>query len=98
MPTYEYKCDECGYVFEEFQSMKENPLSICPKCKGKVHRLIGAGAGLIFKGSGFYLTDYKKSNTSPATTNGETKTGKTEKAPEPKAEKPAPAPKQEQAK
>ncbi len=69
MPTYEYRCDECGYVFEEFQSMNDEPLTTCPKCKGSVQRLIGPGAGLIFKGSGFYLTDYKKSNSSPATTN-----------------------------
>ncbi|MCL5268720.1 MAG: zinc ribbon domain-containing protein [Bacteroidetes bacterium] len=95
MPTYEYKCDKCGYVFEEFQSMNEKPLSVCPKCNGKVHRLIGAGAGLIFKGSGFYLTDYKKSNTSPATSNGDSKQDKSEK---PKTEKPAPASKQEQPK
>ena len=73
MPTYEYKCEKCGNVFEEFQSMKDDPISVCPNCGGKVQRLIGSGAGLIFKGSGFYLTDYKKSNSSPATSNGESK-------------------------
>ncbi len=67
MPTYEYRCDACGHVFEEFQSMKDDPLTKCPKCGGKVQRLIGPGAGLIFKGSGFYLTDYKKSISSPTT-------------------------------
>ena len=60
MPTYEYECEKCGYKFEEFQSIKAEPLKKCPKCKGKLRRLIGTGAGLIFKGSGFYITDYKK--------------------------------------
>ena len=59
MPTYEYICLKCGHKFEKFQSMKEETLKDCPKCKGKVKRLIGAGAGAIFKGSGFYQTDYK---------------------------------------
>ena len=90
MPTYEYKCDSCGYDFEEFQSIKEEPLSKCPKCGGKVQRLIGPGAGLIFKGSGFYLTDYKKSNTSPSTSGGNGAAKKTEPAAAaPKAEKSA---------
>ena len=61
MPTYEYECQKCGHRFEEFQSMKDAPLTKCPVCKGKVKRLIGAGAGLIFKGSGFYITDYRSS-------------------------------------
>ena len=60
MPTYEYECGKCGHKFEAFQSMTAEPLKKCPKCKGKVKRLIGTGAGLIFKGSGFYATDYKK--------------------------------------
>lgn len=59
MPTYDYECRKCGHVFEKFQSMSEAPLKACPKCKGKVQRLIGAGIGVIFKGSGFYQTDYK---------------------------------------
>lgn len=89
MPTYEYKCDSCGYVFEEFQSMKDAPLTKCPKCQGKIQRLIGPGAGLIFKGSGFYLTDYKKSNSSPATTSKASGTEKkTEPAAKPKVDKP----------
>jgi putative FmdB family regulatory protein len=64
MPTYEYECPKCGVRFEEFQSMKDAPLTKCPtpKCRGKVKRLIGAGAGLIFKGSGFYITDYRSSS------------------------------------
>lgn len=59
MPTYEYKCTECGYVFELFQTMSAEPAKICPRCNGKVKRLIGPGAGPIFKGTGFYQTDYK---------------------------------------
>ena len=67
MPTYEYQCDKCDKTFEITQSMKDDALKICPKdlCrrkawgKGAVKRLIGTGAGLIFKGSGFYITDYR---------------------------------------
>ncbi len=59
MPTYEYKCKSCGHLFEAFQSMTDEPLKDCPECDGEVERLIGAGAGLIFKGSGFYITDYR---------------------------------------
>jgi putative FmdB family regulatory protein len=59
MPTYDYKCIECNYTFELFQKMTEEPVKYCPKCKGKVKRLIGMGSGPIFKGSGFYQTDYK---------------------------------------
>lgn len=61
MPTYDYKCEKCGYRFEELQSMNAAVLKECPKCKGAVKRLIGSGAGVIFKGKGFYATDYKKS-------------------------------------
>jgi len=60
MPNYDYKCKKCSYVFEVFQSMKAARLKTCPKCGGKVERLIGAGGGIIFKGSGFYATDYGK--------------------------------------
>jgi putative FmdB family regulatory protein len=59
VPTYEYECKKCGHVFEEFQRITAEPLSKCPKCSGKVVRLPGAGAGIIFKGSGFYATDYR---------------------------------------
>jgi len=60
MPTYEYECDACHEHHEAFQSMSEAPLKKCPHCgKKKLRRLIGAGAGLIFKGSGFYTTDYR---------------------------------------
>jgi putative FmdB family regulatory protein len=60
MPTYEYQCEKCGNKFEAVQSIKDEPLKTCPQCGGKVKRLISSGVGLIFKGSGFYITDYKK--------------------------------------
>src|SRR5689334_7802251 len=60
MPTYEYKCEACGHTFEKFQSITAAPIKKCPECgKSKVRRLIGTGAGLLFKGSGFYITDYR---------------------------------------
>ncbi len=64
MPTYDYKCTDCGYKFEFFQSMKSPLLQDCPKCNGKLKRLIGAGSGMIFKGTGFYETDYKHKHSS----------------------------------
>jgi putative FmdB family regulatory protein len=64
MPTYEYFCTACDCKFEEFQSIASEPIQICPKCKEKtVKRKISGGTGLIFKGSGFYITDYKKKST-----------------------------------
>ncbi|MCX5711653.1 MAG: hypothetical protein NTY47_01080 [Candidatus Omnitrophica bacterium] len=66
MPTYEYECSHCGNQFEAFQRMTDKPLETCPKCHKKVKRLIGSGSGLIFKGSGFYATDYRKGSSSPA--------------------------------
>lgn len=64
MPTYEYRCRKCGYKFSQFQKITEPALSECPKCRGKncVERLISGGSGLIFKGSGFYITDYKQNS------------------------------------
>ncbi len=62
MPTYDYECKDCHHAFEVFQSMSAKPLRKCPECGGKVKRLIGTGAGIIFKGSGFYETDYKRKN------------------------------------
>jgi putative FmdB family regulatory protein len=70
MPTYEYVCEKCGCEFEQFQSIKDAPLKVCPRelCgkkkwgRGRVKRKIGAGAGLLFKGGGFYITDYRSKN------------------------------------
>jgi putative FmdB family regulatory protein len=63
MPTYEYECTKCSHTFEIQQSIFAEPLKQCPKCKGRIRRLIGGGMGVIFKGSGFYTTDNKKSST-----------------------------------
>jgi putative FmdB family regulatory protein len=57
MPTYEYKCTDCTHQFEVFQSMRDEPVAVCPECGGRVKRLLSGGAGVIFKGSGFYSTD-----------------------------------------
>ena len=79
MPTYEYQCAKCKKKFDKLQSMNDKPLKSCIYCKGKVERLIGGGAGLIFKGTGFYQTDYKNK---PAPTKSEKpKETKTESAP-----------------
>ena len=59
MPTYEYKCEKCGHRFERLQGITDEPLKKCPECGGKIKRMISAGAGIIFKGNGFYQTDYK---------------------------------------
>ena len=76
MPTYEYKCLACGYDFEMFQRMNDEPIMECPKCNGKVKRLLGAGSGPIFKGSGFYHTDYKNAKTESKSSKPESKTSK----------------------
>ena len=72
MPTYDYECETCGERFEAFQSMSAERLTDCPQeqCDGKVKRLIGTGAGLLFKGSGFYETDYKRSSSSKSWSGG----------------------------
>src|SRR5437762_12308780 len=91
MPTYEYMCEKCGHQFDKFQPIADKPLAVCPEdlChqrkwgKGKVRKLVSAGAGLIFKGSGFYITDYRsekykeaaKKDSAPASSGGEGKTG-----------------------
>ena len=62
MATYEYKCAKCGEVFEATQKMSDAALEKCPQCGGPVERIISGGTGLIFKGSGFYITEYKKSD------------------------------------
>ena len=98
MPTYQYLCENCRYEFEQFQSITARPLRKCPKCgKARLKRLIGTGAGVIFKGSGFYQTDYRsegykkakeseKKTAAPAKNTGEKKTET--KKPETKDSKP----------
>ncbi len=73
MPTYEYECNACGHRFDAFQSMSEEPLTECPECSGRVQRLIGGGAGIIFKGSGFYSTDSRAAAASGAGKDGSDK-------------------------
>ena len=99
MPTYDYVCQDCGHAFEHFQSMTSDLLKTCPQCqKDALKRLIGAGGALIFKGSGFYITDYKKSG-GAGTGGGKVDEGKLddkvartkEAAKEVKASQPAPA-------
>lgn len=104
MPTYQYQCTKCGHEFEKFQSISDKPLPTCPKnlCamkkwgKGSVKRLISAGAGLIFKGTGFYITDYRSEKykeaakkDAPAASTSDSKSGDTKSAPPAKADKPA---------
>ncbi|GAB4370250.1 MAG: zinc ribbon domain-containing protein [Calditrichia bacterium] len=66
MPTYTYRCTACHLQFENFQSITDPPLTTCPSCEGHLERVITGGSGLIFKGSGFYITDYKKNKNSDA--------------------------------
>lgn len=65
MPTYEYKCSKCGHDFEIFQSMSDEPVKVCEKCGSEVRKVFGS-AGIIFKGAGFYVNDYKSKDASPA--------------------------------
>lgn len=92
MPTYDYKCENCGNAFEFFQSMKDEPLTLCPECgHDTLKKMVSVPAGLIFKGTGFYLTDYVKKNSSSsgsASAAKETKTtGGAEKKPADKVKK-----------
>lgn len=73
MPTYDYECKKCHHKFEVFQSIKDKPLSECPQCNGEVKRLIGGGMGIIFKGNGFYTTDYKKSSSTASSSSAKAK-------------------------
>jgi putative FmdB family regulatory protein len=89
MPTYEYVCPKCHHEFEQFQSMNDAPLKKCPKCKKTgLKRLIGGGAGLIFKGTGFYITDYKNKK-GPEKSGGDSTPAKTETKTESKPAKTA---------
>lgn len=90
MPTYEYVCAKCGHEMEAFQSIKAAPLKQCPACrKAGLKRKVGGGAGLIFKGSGFYLTDYKKPAAPKESGGGDSKPAAAKTAT--KADAPAPA-------
>ena len=101
MPTYDYRCDACEHTLELFQKITESPKRKCPACgKSRLKRLIGGGAGFLFKGSGFYMTDYRsnsykadaKSDSASPAPAGETKG---DKKGDKKSESPAPAPKPE---
>ncbi len=83
MPTYEYLCRECGYKFEKFQNMSAHPLRKCPECGGEIKRLIGRGMGIIFKGSGFYATDYRKADYKKSEPSDKTCCGRTERCDKP---------------
>src|SRR5262245_56139532 len=77
MPTYEYQCDACNHNFDEFQSMSEAPLKKCPKCKkSKLRRLFGTGAAILFKGAGFYETDYRSESYKKAAKSDQEASGK----------------------
>jgi putative FmdB family regulatory protein len=88
MPTYDYLCENCGHEFEQFQTIKARPLRKCPACKKtSLKRLIGAGSGLIFKGSGFYTTDYRSEDYKKQARQGkETAAGKTDTKTKPQTE------------
>lgn len=94
MPTYEYACPKCGHTFELVQSMRDEPIKKCPACKKTgVKRLVGAGAGLIFKGTGFYITDYKnKKEPAAKPGGGGSKPAESSPAPAPAAKPAAPSP------
>jgi len=81
MPTYEYQCRKCGHRFERFQRMTDAPVRQCEKCRGRVERLISGGSGIIFKGSGFYITDYARKGPKP--TDGPPKRDESAKREEP---------------
>jgi len=76
MPTYEYECKSCGHTFEAFQSMSDAPLCECPECGKEIRRLINGGGGIIFKGSGFYVTDKNKASSKTASSKPEQKGAK----------------------
>ena len=82
MPTYEYECKSCSHKFEILQNMSDPPVKICPKCGKSVRRLIAGGAGIIFKGSGFYVTDSKKGSSLSGSSTKKTETTETKSATE----------------
>ena len=91
MPTYVYRCNECGQDFEEYQSITEKPLEVCPSCDGHVECVISGGAGFLFKGSGFYQTDYRSDSykkAAAADTSGSAKSESSKDAPKTSTESP----------
>ncbi len=92
MPTYDYKCPKCGTEFQEFQKITAKPGAKCPKCGAKAERQLSGGAGLVFKGSGFYLTDYGRAGQSRKP-DSESSGGSEKPAEKPAADKPEPKPK-----
>lgn len=76
MPTYEYQCNSCGYEFETFQKITEDPLAVCPRCSGTVERLITTGGGFILKGEGFHANDYARTGRTPGCGKGTTCCGR----------------------
>jgi putative FmdB family regulatory protein len=90
MPTYDYRCTACGHTFDELQSFSEPPLTKCPKCKkNKLERLFGGGGAIIFKGSGFYETDYRRAGEKAEKSEGEAAKNGTAETKETKSETPA---------
>ena len=89
MPTYEYECTKCDHRFEVFQSMKDEPLKRCPKCRCKIRKVLGSGAGIIFKGSGFYQTDYRSKDYHEAAKKEKSASSNASKESSTKSEKPA---------
>ena len=95
MPTYDYKCEHCNNTFEFFQTMKDDPMTLCPECgHNALKKLVSMPAGLIFKGTGFYLTDYAKKKTAPSTSSGSTSTDSTSTVSDSKATEDKPAKKE----
>ncbi len=100
MPTYDYRCEQCGHAWEKFQSMSAEPMKICPACEQETaRRLIGTGAGIIFKGGGFYETDYRsdtyakdaKKDSGDTKSDGDKAKSGDDKKPDMKADSPKPA-------
>ncbi len=77
MPTYDYECKKCNEIFEEFQSIMAEKLTTCPKCGSPIKRLVGTGSGIVFKGSGFYETDFKNKKSSASATKTSSNTSET---------------------
>lgn len=80
MPTYEYRCTECGAEFERFQKMNDAHISECPECQGEVRRLISKGGGILFKGTGFYATDYRSGGPSSESKKSESSSSESKKS------------------